>query len=238
MPHPIPTPSKPSGPSGLNLVCAPSQRCRVSSPHRSVCQPVFFKKFTALQTVPSSKHQQDFRPANAASQPNQTSMPNSINQLKGRTILPLAASPPSLCGLYRGEPSYLSTATMKFFDVFLTAFHKRPDFHVFSLYNSALNATSAVGRAINRPHCPNSFRETSETGNEPRLVSDCGNPGPAGLSLTYVSSAGKTLMPVWEPSNRMEVALAPDWRLIRFSDKRSQARFVQSVFEEGPAIAV
>ncbi len=26
---------------GLNLVCAPSQRCRVSKSHRSVCQPIF-----------------------------------------------------------------------------------------------------------------------------------------------------------------------------------------------------
>ncbi|MHC5234167.1 hypothetical protein, partial [Brucella sp. LJL56] len=41
-------------------------------------------------------HQQNSHPVNAASQPNPTSPPNPINQLNGRTNLPLAASPPSL----------------------------------------------------------------------------------------------------------------------------------------------
>ncbi len=59
-------PSKPSGPSSPNLVCAPSLRCRVSRSHRSVCQPVFLKKFTNLTAVLSSTHQPDKSPINAA----------------------------------------------------------------------------------------------------------------------------------------------------------------------------
>ena len=51
---------------GLNLVCAPSQRCRVSKSHRSVCQPIFFKKFTTLSVVPLSTHQPNQSPVNAA----------------------------------------------------------------------------------------------------------------------------------------------------------------------------
>ncbi|MDG9791818.1 hypothetical protein, partial [Brucella anthropi] len=135
-------------------------------------------------------------------------------------------------GVYRGDTSYLSTATMKFFDVFLTTFHKPSDFHVFALYYSALIAPTALGRALNRPYCPNNFRETLETDNDPYFASDCGNRCLAGLSLTYVSSAGKTHMPVWEPSDRMEDTLIPDWRFVRFSDKRFQARFVRSVIKK------
>ncbi|WP_310013361.1 hypothetical protein, partial [Brucella pseudogrignonensis] len=45
---------------------APSQRCRVSSLLSKPCQPIFFKKFTALSTVPSSIHQQSFHSVNAA----------------------------------------------------------------------------------------------------------------------------------------------------------------------------
>jgi len=54
------------------------------------------KKFTALRTALPSTRQQDFHPANAASQPNSTSLQNPINQLKGRISLSLATPPPSL----------------------------------------------------------------------------------------------------------------------------------------------
>ena len=39
-------------------------------------------------------------------------------------------------------------------------------------------------------------------------------------------------MPVWEPSDRMEDTLVPDWRFTRFSDKRFQARFVRSAIKK------
>ena len=57
--------SEPSGPNSQSRL-APSLRCRVSKSHRSVCQPIFFKKFTTLSVVPLSTHQPNQSPVNAA----------------------------------------------------------------------------------------------------------------------------------------------------------------------------
>jgi|GEM_PF-4859504 len=144
---------------------------------------------------------------------------------------------PRCGGVYRGDLCYLSTASRKFFDVFLTAFHKPPDFHVFVLYYGALIAPPALGRALNRPYCPNSFCRIFETSNRRALRGDCGYRCRAGLSLTYVSSAGKTHMPVWEPSDRMEDTLIPDWRLS--ASPTNDFKHVRAVsYKEGPATAV
>src|SRR5690606_26111137 len=51
-----PKPIKPSGHQSLNSLSHPTQRCRVSSPHRSVCQPIFLKKITNLIAVLFSRH--------------------------------------------------------------------------------------------------------------------------------------------------------------------------------------
>jgi len=81
--------SEPSGPNSQSRL-APSLRCRVSNPQCKPCQPIFFKKFTALSTVPSSIHQQSFHPANAAKPNNQNLNLNRLTQLQGRNILSLA----------------------------------------------------------------------------------------------------------------------------------------------------
>lgn len=81
--------SEPSGPNSQSRL-APSLRCRVSNPQCKPCQPIFFKKFTALSTVPSSIHQQSFHPVNAAKPNNQNRNLNRLTQLQGRSILSLA----------------------------------------------------------------------------------------------------------------------------------------------------
>src|SRR5690606_20354063 len=111
-------------------------------------------------------------------------------------------------GVYRGDLSYLSTASKKFFDVFLTAFHNPSDFHAFDLYYRAFIAPPVRGRALNRPYCLNSFCPNLVTGNRQALPGDCGYRSPAGLSLTYVSSAGKTRLPFRDPFG----SLPADWK--------------------------
>jgi len=66
IPQPISQTKQTIKPVSPNLVCAPSQRCRVSRTLSKPCQPIFFKKFTTLSVDPLSIHQPNSHPINAA----------------------------------------------------------------------------------------------------------------------------------------------------------------------------
>ena len=79
---------EPKGPNSQSRL-APSLRCRVSRTLSKPCQPIFFKKFTALSTVPLSSHQPNFHPINAAQL---TTLNISVNRSRRTTRTKLSAA--------------------------------------------------------------------------------------------------------------------------------------------------
>ncbi len=130
---------------------------------------------------------------------------------------------PLVVEAYIGGPLLSVNSIKEVFDVFLTAFHKPPDFHVFDLYYRTLIVPPALGRALNRPYCPNSFCRIFETGNRRalrglwislsgRLVVD--------LRFFGRQNSHARLGAFRQNGRHLDTGLAA----LRFSDKRFQAR--------------